>query len=683
MTRKGLICSGSGMCYLCVRKEMLGRAEITFEGNSLFTQGNNPWIDGITYNARWGNSSLVPTTLDIKIMQPFDRERHDLDGLAWYRSMASSDQWIQDGNPIGRVSKEYRQAIKKGYASWSDVADLSFKFVRNPAEADVLVVFANYQNEGWDEDRRLLSLGSHRGLLIDQNIVQIDSQLGLQLDEEHLGWRPAASPTPLVLDLNYDYYSKIGSFSSQFLSTIIHEIGHGIGMSHPHDSGLGSVPSGIFPGIQAGDPFASNGTGLYGLNQNVYTIMSYNDVNVGGGELDKIQAVTPMALELLAAQIKYGPNRSSRTGDDIYSLLDRTSPNVKAWACIWDAGGMDTISARGMRFGVNISLRAAEMNAQRPETGMPQEQYVWPSPWSDYQIALDFLVNQNASQPGALLGSGIKKSFIYSLALGEIHGIDNFYQKDFSGQLKDGLGSLSEALGTLYEAYGFIGTSSLIPDKSGLSVKEAPLVNAPEGVIQYLESAKEAYESLMSIFNELELGGVRRFIVESGAASLTIGDYYQQLSEVESLQSDVLARSAKGVAGYISEVRRSEVSGMPASVRPGGGFTIAAGVTIENAVGGKGDDVIIGNAADNFIRGSAGDDIVKPYLGSNKIRGGKGVDVVDFDSDVGSWNFEDLSFKQGRRWLNVMMGDTGGINRLKGVEFLIVEGERYVVESLV
>ena len=174
-----------------------------------------------------------------------------------------------------------------------------------------------------------------------------------------------------------------------------------------------------------------------------------------------------------------------------------------------------------------------------------------------------------------------------------------------------------------------IGTSSLIPDKSGLSVKEAPLVNAPEGVIQYLESAKEAYESLMSIFNELELGGLRRFIVESGVASLTIGDFYQQLSEVESLQSDVLARSAKGVAGYISEVRRSEVSGMPASVRPGGGFTIAAGVTIENAVGGKGDDVIIGNAADNFIRGSAGDDIVKPYLGSNKIRGGKGVDVVD------------------------------------------------------
>ena len=202
-------------------------------------------------------------------------------------------------------------------------------------------------------------------------------------------------------------------------------------MSHPHDGGLGCVPSGIFPGLQDYDPYASTGTGLYGLNQNVYTIMSYNDLDFTNIDPDKIHAVTPMALELLASQIKYGPNLTTRLGDDTYRLIDRTKPDRKAWASIWDTGGNDTISAKGMNFGVEISLRAAEMNAQRPETGMPQEQYYWSSHWSKYQIALDFLVNTESSQPGALLGSGVKKSFTYTTILDELTGLDTYYKQNY------------------------------------------------------------------------------------------------------------------------------------------------------------------------------------------------------------------------------------------------------------
>ena len=39
-----------------------------------------------------------------------------------------------------------------------------------------------------------------------------------------------------------------------------------------------------------------------------------------------------------------------------------------------------------------------------------------------------------------------------------------------------------------------------------------------------------------------------------------------------------------------------------------GGLTIANGVVIENAVGGNGNDTLIGNSADNFLDGRAGDD---------------------------------------------------------------------------
>ena len=663
------------MCYLCLKREILGKSIITLEENSLFTKGNNPWIDGITYNGKWGESSLVPTEVNINIIKPKDQKVYDLNKLAWYQAGLSGDQWIDDGNPIGKIDKNHRQSIKAGYKAWSDVANLDFNFIENPMEAGVLVTFAKYANKGIDDGGILL--GSHRGLLVDQNIIEVDIQEGQQIGVEYvIGSNPAPSPTPLLLDLNYDYFSKIDAADPQFLETIIHEVGHGIGMSHPHDRGLGSVPSGIFPGLQDGDAFASTGTGLYGLNQNVYTIMSYNDLDFTNIDPDQIHAVTPMALELLASQIKYGPNLSTRSGDDTYRLLDRTKPDRKAWASIWDAGGNDTISAKGMNFGVEISLRAAEMNAQRPETGMPQEQYYWPSPWSKYQIALDFLVNTESSQPGALLGSGIKKSFTYATILDELTGLDTYYKQDYSDQMIDGLRTLSDALTILYEAYGFIGTHSIIKGKEKIPT------DIPDSVEQALDNGDKGYEKAIDIFETLEYN-IKEYIDSSKLSSLSIEDYYQNISDAEKLQSDVQLRSAKGVAGYISKVRNSEVSSLAVDDRPGGGFTIAAGVTIENAVGGQGNDVITGNVADNSIRSLAGDDFINPYLGSNKIQGGKGIDTVNFDSEVGSWRRSELSFEQGNRWLKVTMGDSGDINHLRNVEFLIIEGEQYGVDSLI
>src|SRR6185295_9598406 len=49
-----------------------------------------------------------------------------------------------------------------------------------------------------------------------------------------------------------------------------------------------------------------------------------------------------------------------------------------------------------------------------------------------------------------------------------------------------------------------------------------------------------------------------------------------------------------------------------------GGFTIANGVTIENATGGDGNDVLIGNDAANVLQGAGGTD---------QAIGGKGNDI--------------------------------------------------------
>ncbi|WP_189682835.1 M10 family metallopeptidase [Seohaeicola zhoushanensis] len=59
-----------------------------------------------------------------------------------------------------------------------------------------------------------------------------------------------------------------------------------------------------------------------------------------------------------------------------------------------------------------------------------------------------------------------------------------------------------------------------------------------------------------------------------------------------------------------------------------GGFTIANGVLIENAVGGNGNDDITGNSAANKLRGGGGNDLLFGLGGADVIRGGDGNDVL-------------------------------------------------------
>ncbi|MGZ8346371.1 MAG: M10 family metallopeptidase C-terminal domain-containing protein [Allosphingosinicella sp.] len=67
-----------------------------------------------------------------------------------------------------------------------------------------------------------------------------------------------------------------------------------------------------------------------------------------------------------------------------------------------------------------------------------------------------------------------------------------------------------------------------------------------------------------------------------------------------------------------------------------GGYTIARGVVIENASGGGGDDVIIGNAVANVLKGNGGDDWLMGREGGDTLNGGLGFDTASYrDADAG------------------------------------------------
>ena len=108
-----------------------------------------------------------------------------------------------------------------------------------------------------------------------------------------------------------------------------------------------------------------------------------------------------------------------------------------------------------------------------------------------------------------------------------------------------------------------------------------------------------------------------------------------------------------------------------------GNVSIAYGVTVENAVGGSGNDLLIGNSAVNHLFGGAGNDILYGGGGADVLWGGEGADtfvfgaasdstnnqpdwIMDFKSGVDKIDLSGIAgFATGAATLNFVSGFTG------------------------
>ena len=139
--------------------------------------------------------------------------------------------------------------------------------------------------------------------------------------------------------------------------TILHELGHAMGLAHPHDGG---GDGDLFPGVTS-----SYDTGDYALNQGIWTTMTYNDgwTVEPTNQYDYGWQMTLMAFDIAALQVIYGANISYQTGDNTYTLSTSNGSGV-GWECIWDAGGIDTISNAGSNQSSTINLNAAPLTGE-------------------------------------------------------------------------------------------------------------------------------------------------------------------------------------------------------------------------------------------------------------------------------------------------------------------------------
>jgi len=140
----------------------------------------------------------------------------------------------------------------------------------------------------------------------------------------------------------------------------LHEIGHGLGLAHPHDNDMGTL---VLPGVTS-----PSDLGTLSYNQQINTVMSYNRGPFTASGSDNYgHTATPMAFDIASVQFLYGANTTYHTGNDSYVLPGANAAGA-SWQCIWDAGGSDTIRYDGGS-NATIDLRAATLVNGDPNAG--------------------------------------------------------------------------------------------------------------------------------------------------------------------------------------------------------------------------------------------------------------------------------------------------------------------------
>ena len=219
-------------------------------------------------------------------------------------TFATSSRQVASTDAIGfaTMNNEQRAAVRQALAAWSAVADITFVETAGGTGAT-------------------MQFGTNR-------------QNGLTAA---YAYYPSAAPQGGDVFLANDSASNVNPTPGGYAyMTIIHEIGHALGLKHPGNYDAGSNGT-------AG-PFLPAATDNY-----AYSIMSYN----GNDALPPGTYLTgPSLYDISAIQYLYGANMSAGAGDTSYSL------NTGRFTTLWDPNGRNTLNGGTQTAPLSLDLRA-------------------------------------------------------------------------------------------------------------------------------------------------------------------------------------------------------------------------------------------------------------------------------------------------------------------------------------
>lgn len=309
-----------------------------------------------------------------------------LDGESWTGSAGQSATGITYSFAISRMSSDasnglsqqaildggQQTAVHNALDAWANVANITFSQTSSTSASSVSLI-----------------------------VRQADMPAGIAgWTDSSLSGSTKLSFADVVLDSGSNANPVAGSYSYM---TIIHELGHALGLKHPgnYNADGGGTDGPYLPDAE---------------DSSDVTVMSYYD---GSASDTSGYPVTPMLYDIAALQFLYGANHNYNAGNTTYSLT-----GAKTNMTIWDGGGSDTLNSSAYTGSVTLDLQAGIDNMSRVGST---------SSWVAF----------NADIENATSGSGA--DFLYGNTLGNIltagSGTDVLFGYDGADTLYGNLGA--------------------------------------------------------------------------------------------------------------------------------------------------------------------------------------------------------------------------------------------------